>query len=88
MNERIKELKHQAFLWCDENIPDQYSHETGYGDAWEDKFAELIVKECIDKISEEHKAALDDVMEDWDRGFLGGLSCAMETVQKHFGVEE
>ena len=47
MNERIRELKHQAFLWCDENIPEQYSHETGYGDAWEDKFAELLIQECI-----------------------------------------
>ena len=47
MNERINQLKHQASLWCDENIPDQYSEETnGYGSAWQDKFAELIVREC------------------------------------------
>jgi hypothetical protein len=47
MNERIKELKHQASLWCDKNIPEQYSEETnGYGRAWEDKFAELLVQEC------------------------------------------
>jgi hypothetical protein len=47
MNERIQELKHQASLWCDNNIPEQYSEETnGYGRAWEDKFAELIVREC------------------------------------------
>lgn len=51
MNERIQELKHQAFLWCDENIPEQYSHETGYGDAWEDKFAELIIQGCISQIA-------------------------------------
>jgi hypothetical protein len=49
MNERIKELKHQASLWCDKNIPEQYSEETnGYGRAWEDKFAELIVRDCMD----------------------------------------
>ena len=47
MNERIKLLKNQASVWCDQNIPDQYSEETnGYGSAWEDKLAELIVKEC------------------------------------------
>ena len=47
MNERIRELKHLASVWCDENIPEQYSEETnGYGKAWEDKFAELIVREC------------------------------------------
>ena len=50
MNERIRKLKHQASVWCDENIPDQYSEETnGYGSAWADKFAELIVAECINR---------------------------------------
>ena len=47
MNERIQQLKHQASLWCDMNIPDQFG-EYGYGEAWEDKFAELIVRECAD----------------------------------------
>ncbi len=48
MNERIRLLKHQASLWCDENIPEQFSEETNsYGRAWEDKFAELIVRESI-----------------------------------------
>ena len=56
MNEdRIRKLKHQASLWCDENIPDQYSEETnGYGSAWEDKLAELIVRECA-KIAEKEQ---------------------------------
>jgi hypothetical protein len=47
MNERIEQLKHQASLWCDMNIPEQFS-ENGYGKAWEDKFAELIVRMCAD----------------------------------------
>ena len=47
MNKRIQELKHQASVWCDENIPEQFSEETnGYGSAWEEKFAEMIIKEC------------------------------------------
>ena len=46
MNKRIKELKHQASVWCDENIPEQFSEETnGYGSAWEEKFAELLIRE-------------------------------------------
>ena len=28
MNERIEELKHLASVWCDENIPEQFSEET------------------------------------------------------------
>lgn len=56
MNERIKLLKHQASVWCDENIPEQFSEETnGYGQAWEDKFAELIVQECMDLALSEQK---------------------------------
>ena len=43
MNERIKELALQASVWCDENIPEQFSEETnGYGSAWEEKFAALV----------------------------------------------
>jgi hypothetical protein len=26
-------------------------------------------------------------MEDWDRGYLGGLRVAKEIIQKHFGVD-
>jgi hypothetical protein len=90
MNQRIKELAEQSVSRFDKDMdgsmePTENGRWVYYDDLTE--FAELIVRECIDKISEEHKAALDDVMEDWDRGFLGGLSCAMETVQKHFGVE-
>ena len=76
MNERIRELKHQASLWCDENIPDQYSEETnGYGSAWEDKFAELIVRECIDWCNAH---ARDD----------GTAQRIAEDIKKDFGVEE
>lgn len=75
MNERIKFLKHQASVWCDENIPEQYSEETnGYGKAWEDKFAELIVRECIDcltPLSRNHSM----------------VGAAQDTIKEHFGVE-
>jgi len=76
MNERIQELKHQAFLWCDENIPEQYSHETGYGDAWEDKFAELLIRECLEQI------------DDGNSDHAGGNREAIDRIKEHFGVEE
>ena len=83
MNERIQELKHQAFLWCDENIPEQYSHETGYGDAWEDKFAELLIRECIEQCKKQE-------YEYWrapeDQEFTP-QDCA-DAIARHFGVEE
>ena len=77
MNERIKELKHQASLWCDKNIPEQYSEETnGYGRVWEDKFAELIVQECA-SIDFRHKIGLTSD-QDYD---------ISDTIKQHFGVE-
>lgn len=51
MNKRIQELKYMASVWCDENIPHQFSEETnGYGKEWEDKFADLIIQECIETL--------------------------------------
>ena len=81
MNERIRLLKHQASLWCDENIPEQFSEETnGYGRAWEDKFAELIVRECADQCD----LLLDHKMSsEWSRGTH---DCS-RAIKKYFGVE-
>lgn len=78
MNERIKELKHQASLWCDKNIPEQYSEETnGYGRAWEDKFAELIVRECS-------QIATYPQLGD-EESYYGNEFA--KAIKKHFGVE-
>lgn len=53
MNERIQELKRQASMWCDQNIPGEFDEDIGgYGYHWEDKFAELIVKECLSYMEE------------------------------------
>ena len=75
MNERIKELKHQASLWCDRNIPEQYSEETNsYGSAWEDKFAELLIRECMEvTVNYPHPQT---------------KLTAAEHIARHFGVEE
>ncbi len=70
MNERIRELESQCWE------PRQY------GPAWFDseKFAELIIRECVEVC---HKMAEDSdsyVVHDGD-------TCA-EQIKKHFGVEE
>lgn len=41
MNERIRELGRQATIWC----VDQPNQED-FDAMWEEKFAELIVREC------------------------------------------
>ena len=76
MNERIRLLKHQASLWCDENIPEQFSEETNsYGRAWEDKFAELIVRECAERLLNDAK--LTDIQ----------TARCVASIREHFGVE-
>jgi len=90
MNERINELKHQASLWCDMNIPEKFS-EDGYGSAWEDKFAELIVRECMNQVREQYLPVLEDELMMKDTHWDGYVQCGVDSyvaVKEHFGVEE
>ena len=41
---RIDEIKVLADVYCDQNYPD--ASEAQYGLLWEDKFAELLIREC------------------------------------------
>ena len=67
MNERIKELMEQC----------RYSEfETEYD---MEKFAELIVRECIDTIQNESMNSKDE----WE----DGLRIAEGAIREHFGVE-
>ena len=88
MNERIKELWEEAA-------------KTTQGDSWEEqtkfieKFAELIVKECIGAISEvkesffEFRLETDDFTEKI-RFFAGEDACnqSVRKIETLFGVEE
>jgi biotin-(acetyl-CoA carboxylase) ligase len=85
MNQRIRELKHLASVWCDENIPEQYSEETnGYGKAWEDKFAELIVREC----SSICRGVGDAVWAEQHQSNIGTARTCDAAILLYFGVEE
>ena len=89
MNERIKELMGKT-------LDDKFSH------TWDtmthegllqfaEKFAELIVAECIEQVRGEFLPVLEDkeMMKDthWD----GYVQCGVDSVvaiREHFGVEE
>jgi hypothetical protein len=74
MNERIKEL------WSE-------SAESTIGDSWEEqtkfmeRFAELIVRECIDIVSDTRELAIED---GWNVD--EAMSTAMFDIEVHFGV--
>ena len=70
MNERIKELAGQA----SHQSPDGYPVTIPYSKDFAEKFAELIVQECI------------GVVED-SEGYSQYFPHVTENIEKHFGVE-
>jgi len=91
MNEQIKELEKQAV----DAVWNLYNYPIGPGthfrpDGFEEKFAELIVRECINEIAYIGKA--NEVFGDrTDRGGLNHIlwttETAIEKIKQHFGVE-
>lgn len=73
MNEWIKELAQQARNWVNDhnNVSPEVSYEV-YKNAYDEKFAELIVKECA------HVALMSN----------GNNLHVCELIKQHFGVKE
>jgi len=85
MNERIRELAVQArqeFL----KMPTGYTPEqVGMYPQLMEKFAELIVKECISRIE---GCAVETSPDDFVKGYNKGVSKVSSQVKQYFGVEE
>jgi hypothetical protein len=73
MNERIQELSEQAEKYAD----DWFRGEPTWSEAFESKFAELIVQECITKIENEAAQYAEPV---WAFELVNDI-------REHFGVE-
>jgi hypothetical protein len=71
MNERIKELAIEAT---------EYNEQTLTGWLNPEKFAELIIRKCIQEIENQSMNSNDE----WEYG----LRMAQGAIQEHFGVEE
>ena len=86
MNERIKELAEQARDYVADAIELGFPQDQ-IDDIRDEKFAELIVRECIDvvKPTPDHEV--------WAQSYLGGvdglelLDSRVEKIKQHFGVE-
>lgn len=82
MNERIKELKTKAFdaVWDLDNDPvGPLTHFTP--DGFEEKFAELIVRECIKIIYEQERVPKEFF-------YPKGAGQHELAIKQHFGLEE
>jgi len=83
MNERIRQLAEQARI-KDHWSMDERRYLTNYLD--EQKFAELIVRECVQVC----EPILDEPYEDmteFGKGLVEGQDVAIERIKEHFGVE-
>ena len=86
MNERIDKLIEECTSAYDDLVydgTDSYMKTTAYFD--KEKFAELIVRECIE--CARGAGLADDVAVRNGLGFNDGISEAVTHMKKHFGVE-
>ena len=83
MNERIRELAQKAQVGSAE-----FGNGINYFVSTEEtfnKFAELIVRECISRIE---GCAVETSPDDFVKGYNKGVSKVSSQVKQHFGVEE
>jgi len=83
MNERIRQLAGQAL---DQAVPETWSTLTCEQlGRFQEKFAELIIQECIDCVR--GAVLADDVALRNNLGFSDGIAQGVVHIQKHFGVK-
>ena len=76
MNERIRLLAEQAewsVRWGNPNNYEEYNRSL---DEWQEKFAELLIRECLEQI------------DDGNSDHAGGNREAIDRIKEHFGVEQ
>ena len=88
MNKRIRELAIEANLIS----PESNGFDSTRLSISQQKFAELIVKECLDSI--EHykntsitKQIADEGVYSYEQGCIAGMNGAVLIIKEHFGVE-
>jgi hypothetical protein len=87
MNERIQKLAEQATEYANEQ---NELHGVGYVITFKEKFAELIVQECI-SIVDEQKECLHEEEKYWhdrDYGYALAVDDASKGIKQFFGVKE
>lgn len=85
MNKRIKELVEQAKAYATDSTKDYTGDEPiGFMDYYTEKFAELIVRECLVQIGD----AIPDTNCSASGPYRTARIAATSRVKKRFGVEE
>ena len=89
MNKRLKELYTQVCM--EQKLPFTVEHNSAVMlDAFANKFAEMLIKECIN-IVDEQKECLHEEQKYWhdrDYGYEMAVNDASKGIKQFFGVEE
>lgn len=86
MNERIKDLYEQARLHAKTINADRNPQE--WMDEYHKKFAELIVKDCVDLLMKpEYAMNNPTLLSPYNEGWANGRLLGIEHIKEHFGVE-
>lgn len=100
MNERIRKLAEQAhdiekntlYFICPtmgSDVAKQVSREEEIRLFNYEKFAELIVKECVDILMKpEYAMKHPEELSKYNEGWVNGRLLGIEHIKEHFGVEE
>ena len=85
MNEKIRELALQA-----QNNGDSIHY---YDPVFAEKFAELIIKECVTTIETYNNNSLtkkiaDEGVYSYEQGAIAGMNESVLVIKQHFGVKE
>jgi hypothetical protein len=91
MNERIKELAEQAGIAVWGDAVYMYHPGNTLDSTVVTKFAELIVKECMNQVREQYLPVLEDELMMKDTHRDGYVQCGVDSyvaIKEHFGVSE
>lgn len=85
MNERIKELLNEATVGLEPDLSPQRTVTLNEIE----KFAELIVKECVQTLIDNtpERYTNESAEEDWDKGYDRAMRDCVYHIQEHFEVE-
>ena len=85
MNDKLHDIARQAAEWAKKESTSPWSRP--YGELYDEKFAELIVRECAEITSGLSKLyPRTDVA--FDVGYTMGTTRATKEIEQHFGLDE
>ena len=90
MNERIEKFSEQARQYADSMYPSGLDI-SKWGPAYQEKFAELIVEECLRQVEEQYKPVLEDEIMMKDTHWDGYVHCGVDSyvaIREHFYGEQ